>query len=419
MSKLKVKNFGPITTGFAEEDGFMDFQKVTVFIGNQGSGKSSIAKLFSTMSWLEKALFQGRVTEKYVTSYNRFANLYCAYQNLKNYFRADTYIEYRGKTGVLTYQHKKLTINLYKENAGYQIPKIMYVPAERNFLSAVDEPDRLKGLPSPLLEFWEEMRRAQREITTEGWQLPVGGVRFDYDKSNKIPWISGKTAGKISFKLRLSEASSGFQSLVPLLLVSRNLSSAIHKEHDASRSELSAVERRRLRERIDTILQADYPLEVQQEILESLAASFRRETFLNVVEEPEQNLFPTSQRAVLYELLRYANTTPGNELVITTHSPYILNYLTLAIQADEVKQTIQAALHHGKLEQRLEAIVPPAATLAAEQAVVYALNSAGTITRLPMDGGIPSDDNDLNNALGEANASFSDLLEIELAADNA
>ena len=35
------------------------------------------------------------------------------------------------------------------------------------------------------------------------------------------------------------------------------------------------------------------------------------------------------------------------------------------------------------------------------------------------DGGIPSDENDLNNALGEANAHFSDLLEIELAALNA
>lgn len=419
MSKLKVENFGPITTGYADEDGFMDFRKVTVFIGNQGSGKSSVAKLFSTMSWLEKALFQGQVTEKYVTSYNRFVTQYCAYQNLKSYFRADTFIEYRGKVGILTYQHKKLTIELHEENAGYQVPKIMYVPAERNFLSAVDEPDKLKGLPSALLEFWEELRRAQRETTTEGWQLPIGDIRFDYDKSNKIPWISGNTAGKVAFRLRLSEASSGFQSLVPLLLVSRNLSSAIHKEHDASRSELSAQEKRRLRERIDSILQADLPLEVQKEILEALAANFRRETFLNVVEEPEQNLFPTSQRAVLYELLTYANTTPGNALVVTTHSPYILNYLTLAIQADEVKQTILVAPHHAKLQQQLAAIVPPAAMLAADQAVVYALTNAGTITRLPMDGGIPSDDNDLNNALGEANTSFSDLLAIELAADNA
>lgn len=419
MSKLKVENFGPITTGYTDEDGFMDFRKVTVFIGNQGSGKSSVAKLFSTMSWLEKALFQGRVTEKYVTSYNRFVNQYCAYQNLKNYFREDTYIEYRGKAATLIYQHKKLLVDMQVNAPDYRIPKIMYVPAERNFLSAVNEPDKLKGLPSALLEYWEELRQAQREIGSEGWQLPIGNVRFEYDKSNRIPWLVGKTAGKVSFRLRLAEASSGFQSLVPLLLVSRYLTQFIYKEQDASRSEMSADERRRLREQVELILQSKLPLVVQQEALESLTARFRPTTFLNVVEEPEQNLFPTSQRTVLYALLGYAQTTPDNELVITTHSPYILNYLTLAIQADEVKQTIRAVTDPRQLEQQLKDIVPLASTLAADQAVVYALTSAGTITRLPMDGGIPSDDNDLNNALGEANASFSDLLEIELSVSNA
>lgn len=419
MSKLKVENFGPITTGYAEEGGFMDFRKVTVFIGSQGSGKSSVAKLFTTMSWLEKALFQGRVTEKFVTGYNRFVRRYCAYMNVENYFRDDTYIEYRGLAATLIYQHKKLSVDLQVNTPGYRIPKIMYVPAERNFLSAVHEPDKLKGLPSALLEYWEELRQAQREVGNDGWQLPIGNVRFEYDKSNRIPWLISKAAGKVPFRLRLAEASSGFQSLVPLLLVSRYLTQFIYKEQDASRSEMSADERRRLREQVDIILKSKLPLVVQQEALESLTVRFRPTTFLNVVEEPEQNLFPTSQRAVLYALLDYANTLPTNELVITTHSPYILNYLTLAIQADEVKQTIQAVTDPSLLEQRLKAIVPLTATLAADQAVVYALTSAGAITRLPMDGGIPSDDNDLNNALGEANASFADLMEIELATDNA
>jgi len=34
----------------------MDVKKVTVFIGNQGSGKSTVAKLISSFSWIEKAL---------------------------------------------------------------------------------------------------------------------------------------------------------------------------------------------------------------------------------------------------------------------------------------------------------------------------------------------------------------------------
>lgn len=53
--KLKVRNFGPIRDGFGD---FIDFDKVTVFCGPQGSGKSTVAKLFSTLSWVEKALFR-------------------------------------------------------------------------------------------------------------------------------------------------------------------------------------------------------------------------------------------------------------------------------------------------------------------------------------------------------------------------
>lgn len=411
MSKLKVENFGPITTGYTEDDGFMDFRKVTVFIGNQGSGKSSVAKLFSTMSWLEKALFQGRVTEKYITSYNRFVKKYCGYFNLANYFREETVIEYRGKAFNIDYKAGKLfVIPVIKSN--YKLPKIMYVPAERNFLSAVDEPDKLKGLPSSLLEFWEELREAQRALSA-GWQLPLGNVRFEYDKSNQIPWIAGTTAGDVPFRLRLSESSSGFQSLVPMLLVSRNLALSINREQDASRSELSAEERRRLREQIDKIYHANLPAAVEREALEALGARFRREVFINVVEEPEQNLFPSSQRAVLYELVAYTNLTSGNELVITTHSPYIINYLTLAIKAYEVKVKIASSAQNEKLQRKLAEIVPAEAEVAAREVVVYELADNGQITRLPMENGVLSDENDLNEALGATNSRFSDLLRIE------
>jgi predicted ATPase len=76
MSQIKVKNFGPIKVGLVENDGFIDVRKVTIFIGNQGTGKSSIAKLISTLSWLEKALYRGDLEEKYVTKYNRFVKFW-------------------------------------------------------------------------------------------------------------------------------------------------------------------------------------------------------------------------------------------------------------------------------------------------------------------------------------------------------
>lgn len=61
MSKIKINNFGPIKVGCQENDGWIEVEvkKVTVFIDNQGSGKSTVAKLISTFSWIEKALIRG------------------------------------------------------------------------------------------------------------------------------------------------------------------------------------------------------------------------------------------------------------------------------------------------------------------------------------------------------------------------
>lgn len=52
--RLIVKSFGPVK----ELD--ITFRKVTVFIGDQGTGKSCIAKLFSLFKWLEKELLLQR-----------------------------------------------------------------------------------------------------------------------------------------------------------------------------------------------------------------------------------------------------------------------------------------------------------------------------------------------------------------------
>lgn len=196
--KISIRNFGPINDGFPHDDGFIDINKVTTFIGNQGSGKSSVTKLISTMSWLEKALVRGDIKEGYVTRYNRFVNEYCNYQNLKNYFRKGTEITYVGNAYKLDFRDGKLSVSPSNNN-GYKVPKIMYVPAERNFLSAVDNPDKLRGLPKSLSTFWEEMQRSLQELPSS-ISLPIGNVKFEYDKSNKIPRVVGK-----NYRLRLSE----------------------------------------------------------------------------------------------------------------------------------------------------------------------------------------------------------------------
>lgn len=63
MCKMKIKNFGPIKKGFESEDGLFEINSLVIFVGNQGSGKSTVAKLFSSLSWVQKALFSQKLTK--------------------------------------------------------------------------------------------------------------------------------------------------------------------------------------------------------------------------------------------------------------------------------------------------------------------------------------------------------------------
>jgi len=281
MNRIKVKNFGPIKVGFEENDGFLEIKKITVFIGNQGTGKSSVAKLISTMNWLEKAFYQGKLTEKEVSKYNRFINNYCTYHGLKNYFLPETEIEYQGTVYNFKFNQEKLNVQShFASSEEYIVPKIMYVPAERNFLSTVKIKNlqKLKELPQSLFTFWEELERSQEELSGS-LTLPVGNAKFEFDKLNKTANIVGE-----SYKLMLSEASSGFHSFVPLFLVSHNLAHSIDKERDASKTELSGEEQKRLRAEIEKILSDDtLSEEVKKTALEILSSKYRNKRFLNIV----------------------------------------------------------------------------------------------------------------------------------------
>lgn len=414
MSSIRIKNFGPINSGLAshENQGYIKIEKFTIFIGNQGTGKSSVTKLISTLTWIEKALYRGDIKETYVISYNRFVKEYCNYQNLKNYFRNDTEISYRGEIYNFEFKNNKFEVVKHPNNnpdfATYKVPKIMYVPAERNFLSAVDYPDKLKGLPKSLSTFWEEMQKSLQELSGS-LILPVGNVKFEYDKSNKISRIVGS-----NYKIRLSEASSGFQSFVPLFLVSRNLSQSLNKEIDTSKNERSGAEQTRLKAEIEKIVNNNKLSGFLKEAaLKLLSDKYRNDAFLNIVEEIEQNLFPSSQKDILFKLIEYTNDTEKSGLILTTHSPYIINYLTLSIKAFDVLSKVYKRNKADEFNDQINNIVPVKSAVDPQKAVVYEMSDDGSIKILETYKGLPSDENYLNEVLAEGNDLFAKLLEIE------
>ena len=119
-------------------------------------------------------------------------------------------------------------------------------------------------------------------------------------------------------------------------------------------------------------------------------------------------MFPVSQQNVLYELLRIKNSVADNELVFTTHSPYIINYLSLAIKAAAIQNLID-----NKSVKELESIVPEKSRIPGDNVAVYITSQEGRIEQLSSYEGMPSDDNALNEKLNECTVRFERLLDLE------
>ena len=139
-------------------------------------------------------------------------------------------------------------------------------------------------LPNTLIEYMSLFERAKNHYST--YDASFLGVRYDKDRGQDCISVMANE----DKHLPLDECSSGIQSALPMLMV------------------------------------ADYACEDK---------CF--DTY--VVEEPEQNLFPSNQREVLNRLISIANSDECSHMVVTTHSPYLLSALNVSMLADKLSNT--------------------------------------------------------------------------------
>ena len=467
--KIRIKNFGPIKAGFTEsKDGFFDIHKITVLLGEQASGKSCIAKLISSFLWTEKSLLRNDNKEansiETVESKEFFTELF-DYHNITDYFTDKTEIEFYGQK----YKFKITGLSLHCEeysDKSYEMPKIMYIPAERTFLSAVKNPQAVAGLPAQLYTLLEEYTNACIELGSSSIALPIDNTYFSYNRNLKSSIISDKNN---LYSLQLHQTASGIQSLVPLILVSNYLANSFFTVGKNTHRDLSLEETEKIKQKYNTILEllgfgafgafgafgiglllnpfllpflpvglisillaagirlpqnavsteksADSQKIDKKEIADKFTAAFSgyyTSFFYNIVEEPELSLFPSAQKNVLFKLLEYTNVISENRLLLTTHSPYIPAYLNTAIKAYELSLGTD-----GKIKNKLEKIIPKESWISGKDVAVYELSGNGEITYLKKHNDLfISDKNILNQMLENTNNLYADLLDIEYAGKN-
>lgn len=402
INKLKIQNFGPIKNGYTEDDGYIPFNTLCVFCGTQGTGKSTVVKLYSTLVWLEKALMRGDFKATYIEQYNRFVKNNLAYQGIDSYVKDDTFLHFIGQCYDFIYEKGKFRVEEHREELSYNRPQVMYVPAERNFLASTDKSSSVKGLPETLGTLQEVFRQACQYVA-DGIELPINGVQFKYDTLNNIARIEAS-----DYKVRLSKASSGLQSATPLFVTMHYLYQTVINEVIPKSDKLSDKEKKIRDKRIEEIL-LDNTIdnELRSALIKKLSDNVNKR-LINIIEEPEQNLFPDSQERVLHQMIELS-ATGDNQLLFTTHSPYMLNHLMVAIKAKQVEELLQNSADTDELNSE----VPALSRIDGNKVNVFQLDLDGSIHRLETKENIPSDNNYLNIRMMDVNSKYSHLIEIQ------
>jgi predicted ATPase len=296
--RLVIKNFGPI------KHVDLDIKKVNVLIGDQGTGKSTVAKVLAIMKDFEFLLTTKELKKDYFIKYNLFnsfnRNTEIIYENnnYSIYFKANSfhstysnsltkllksYLEVYNKYIKQPTEKLSKDLVLIKYNIQKEAESFFYVPTERmyslliNNTTLLDQKNNTQSLiPTYLLEFASRYLYSKQNQTTT--KLEVFDVGFYIENGNDY------IIEKNNKKIKLIESASGLQSTIPLIILINSLSSG-----DAYRG-------------------------------------------LFLIEEPELNLFPETQSKLIKFLVEKC-LQYNDDVLFNTHSPYILSSLNNLIQA--------------------------------------------------------------------------------------
>lgn len=370
MTKLIVENFGAVRSAEIE------IKKYNFFIGCTSSGKSTIAKLIaifnSSVFWtIKEGDFEGFLTllNKYNINFEFTPSTVIRYSNEKyyweiglnkfhsNYLDADLmemanspeldnfilkFIEKKESDSSLKNLITALKVILEnnrvtKNDASftdfvknmlleliYEKCTPVYIPAERLLISTFSNSifsllQAGASIPDCIKDFGSLYEKARTKYP----KIEIDVLNINVTFSNNGDTIYLKDKGK---ELKFSQASSGIQSIIPLWAVFNQ-----------------------------------YVENKEKQIL--------------VIEEPELNLFPSTQYSLIDWIMKKMRKSNGS-IVITTHSPYVLSTVDNLILAQDI---LNRSNNKRQMRSKIKKLIPSLALINFEEVSSYFFHSDGTI----------------------------------------
>ena len=362
MSTITIKNIGPI-----KEVVKISLNRINVFMGPQSSGKSTIAKIISFCTWVEKDVATSQSLSEYQENKTYFRERLESFHKIKGYFNSGSYIHYKSEVLDIVWENEECSIS-WVDKYAYKRSKIAYIPSERNMVILPEARKSEFGntnIRSFLFDWFEARKKYSNENNLSVLNL---GVNYYYVEGSEEDHIRGNN-NDAEYDILLSNASSGLQSITPLIAMIEYLTKWIYDEDTIS------FEQDERKQRVNRILAVekvlkpyydkdDLPIGDIQELVNSFNEKLHEKeekaveyfddykTISNslfkttnsqfIIEEPEQNLFPETQRDLVYYFLQKCLNKEGNRLTLTTHSPYVLYALNNCMMAGLVSDKMEA-----------------------------------------------------------------------------
>ncbi len=399
--KLIIKNFGPIKSVD------LDLGKITVLIGEQASGKSTIAKVLAVCRYFSYIIDD---SESIVNYKSNFSNTALVDWGLDGFEILQSYIEYENEDYKVIIEYKE---HYEIEQTDFDgtpdfIPVPLFTPKlfpkSKKFKNLLAEYEKLRPKKRLGLGIYPDWQIPHSFLTTEVKSVMDNPLFIPTERGLQSIFSIGKR-GLENLNDRL------YEQLAALNGLSANFKKEIEIEplHLQYKYENGQGKFKGSKD-LEYLYLAQGASGYQSTIPIVLAIKFygeiekRKRSY--IIEEPELNLFPKTQKKLVEFFAKSINQF-HNQFILPTHSPYILTTLSNLIYANRL-----GTVENGKYEEEVNKIISQKSWIDVNNLSVYYLNFGKANDMVNVKDCIINLDN-LDNVSELINKEFDELLNIE------
>jgi predicted ATPase len=412
MQKIIINNFGSIK--YAE----IEVKKILVLIGEQASGKSTIAKLIYFFKTIQEDLFSQIYRDKQNQSLDinsdilppiqqKFYNFFGPTNNLPDFeitfyysFNENKFLKLSNDENkkmkispIDTFINEKFTI-LASDIKFRLRQEYLNINKNRNIQPLIKEEEKIK-YAQQLYDLLNDLfQNKQRDLLfiIAGRSATVAYPSLFENLKQNILIDNYERSSKTLDEILLEKFIEKFVRVKDIFKKFRNFEGLIE-----SYSENNIKEKLyQVKNKIDKILKGEYRIddlgekilfnkETEEYIYLSNTSSGQQESIrilqdifinilddakvLRIIEEPEAHLFPVAQKQLIELLALMINQNNDNQLIITTHSPYVLTVFNNLLFANRVVEK------NPSTQSEVAQIIPQDSWLSAKDFSAYSLGN--------------------------------------------